>query len=100
MARHTYFSSLWKRISLTLSLKLNFDIWRTSEDKLFQILKSILEKIVFEYLFSNVKENDLLFAMISSRKDEYQLDGLNRLNILGGVKLFDMSCIIIATDLK
>jgi len=37
----SHFSSLWKRISLRLFLKLDFDIWRTSQDKLFQILTPI-----------------------------------------------------------
>ena len=43
----SHISSLWKRISLTLFLKLDFDIWRTSQDNLFQILTPILEKDLF-----------------------------------------------------
>ena len=43
----SHFSSLWKRISLGLFLKLDFDIWRTSQEKLFQILTPILEKDLF-----------------------------------------------------
>ena len=43
----SHFSCLWKRISLRLFLKLDFDIWRTSQDKLFEILTPILEKDLF-----------------------------------------------------
>ena len=43
----SHLSSLWKRISLRLFLKLDFDIWRTSQDKLFEILTPILEKDLF-----------------------------------------------------
>ena len=43
----SHLSSLWKRISLTLFLKLDFDNWCTSQDKLFQILTPILEKDLF-----------------------------------------------------
>ena len=43
----SHLSSLWKRISLTSFLKLDFDNRCTSQDKLFQILTPILEKDLF-----------------------------------------------------